>query len=294
MRTMRVAACLLVWGIGVGRARADEPDPDVIARVTGLQPDVRNGVVKVSLPRTDLTVTVDGVRMKPFQGLTSWAAFARSGEQTVVMGDLTLAEDEVGPVMSAALDDGLEVTALHNHFVFDRPPILFMHIGGTGTTERLAGGVRHALDAMRAVRHAPAPAESFGGPAVPAESTLDGAALTAILGVPGQGKDGMLKFVFGRRTQAHGLDLGAEMGVSTWAAFAGSPQAAVVDGDFAMLESELQGVLKALRHADINVVAIHGHMTHEQPRILFLHFWAKGPAEALARGLRQALDTQAS
>ena len=273
------------------RAFAAEADIDTIARITGLKPEVKNGVAKVSVPRSDIAVTVDGVKMQPFQGLTSWAAFQTSGKQTVVMGDLTLAEDEVTPVMDAALAGGLEVTALHNHFSFDRPRILFMHIGGTGTAEQLATGVRKALDAIKDARHG-TPAESFGGPSVAGESSIDPKPLEAIFGASGQAKDGMVKFVFGKKTRAHGTDLGAEMGVNTWAAFAGGAQAAVVDGDFAMLESELQNVLKALRAAKINVVAIHSHMTHEEPRILFLHFWGKGPAEELARGIKAARATQ--
>jgi hypothetical protein len=289
---IRRVLLLLLLALGKSSLAADTPDAGVIARITGLQPDVKNGVAKVSAPRADLTVTVDGLKMQPFQGFTSWAAFTGSGAKTVVMGDLTLAEDEVSPAMDAALDNGLEVTALHNHFSFDRPRILFMHIAGTGNTERLATGVRKALDAITQARGSATPAESFGGPSVPAENSIDPKPLEAILGGTGQAKDGMVKFVFARKTKAHGMDLGAEMGVNTWAAFAGSPRAAVVDGDFAMLESELQPVLKALRAAKINVVAIHSHMTHEQPRIMFLHFWGKGPAEDLARGIKTARATQ--
>jgi len=284
---------LLLLALGKSSLAADGPDADVIARVTGLQPDVKNGVAKVSAPRSDLTVTVDGVRMQPFQGFTSWAAFTGSGAKTVVMGDLTLAEDEVSPVMDAALGNGLEVTALHNHFSFDHPRILFMHIAGMGSTESLATGVRKALDAITQARGGATAAESFGGPSVPAENSIDPKPLEAILGSAGQVKDGMVKFVFAKKTKAHGVDLGSEMGVNTWAAFGGSPQVAVMDGDFAMLESELQPVLKALRAAKINVVAIHSHMTHEQPRIMFLHFWGKGPAEDLARGIKTARATQA-
>jgi len=287
-----VLATIILAAVSSGIAGAAGPDADVIARVTGLQPEVKNGVAKISVPRSDLSVTVDGVKMQPFQGFTSWAAFAGSGDKAVVMGDLTLAEDEVSPVMDAALQNGLEVTALHNHFSFDRPRILFMHIGGTGKAEALATGVRKALDAIKDARHGSSPGEGFGGPSIPAENTIDAKPLEAILGTTGQAKDGLVKFVFARRTKAHGIDAGAEMGVNTWAAFAGAPGAAVVDGDFAMLESELQGVLKALRAAKINVVAIHTHMTHEQPRIMFLHFWGKGPAEDLARGIQAARATQ--
>jgi Domain of Unknown Function (DUF1259) len=273
----------------VRAAFAAGPEADVIARVTGLEPEVKNGVAKVSAPRSDVAVTVDGVKMQPFQGFTSWAAFTGDGAKAVVMGDLTLTEDQVSPVMDAALNSGLEVTALHNHFSFDRPRILFMHIAGTGSTEQLATGVRKALDA---IKEASARAETFGGPPIPVENTIDAKPLETILGASAQAKDGMAKFVFAKRTTAHGVDLGAEMGVNTWVAFAGSSQAAVADGDFAMLESELQPVLRALRAARINVVAIHSHMTHEQPRIMFLHFWGKGAAEDLARGIKAARATQ--
>src|SRR5215470_1079655 len=279
--------------LAVARAvLAAEPDAAAIARITGLQPEVKNGVAKVSVPRTDLTITVDGVRMSPFQGFTSWAAFTGAGGGAVVMGDLTLAEDEVSPVMDAALAGGLEVTALHNHFSFDRPRVLFMHIAGTGGTEQLASAVRKALDAIKQTRGSAPPAEAFGGPAIPVENRIDPKPLEAILGATGQAKNGIVKFVFAQKTKAHGIDLGPEMGVNTWAAFAGAPEAAVVDGDFAMVEGELQPVLRALRVAKINIVAIHTHMIHEQPRIMFLHFWGKGAAEDLARGLHAARAAQ--
>ena len=293
MRTRHVLTVLLLALAVVNRVGADALDAEEIASITGLEPEVKDGVVRVSVPRDDLGVVADGVTMQPFQGLTSWAAFQRAGDATTVMGDLTLAQDEVNPTMSAALDGGLEVTALHNHFFFERPRVFFMHIGGTGTTAQLATGVRKALDAARSVRAgAKVPTEGFGGPAIPAASTIDPKPLEAILGASGQTKNGMVKFVLGQTTAMHGTELGAAMGVNTWAAFAGSPETAVVDGDFAMLEDELQGVLKALRGAAVDVVAIHSHMTHEQPRIVFLHFWGKGAAVELARGLRKALDTQ--
>jgi hypothetical protein len=134
--------------------------------------------------------------------------------------------------------------------------------------------------------------DGFAGPGIPAENSIDPKPLEGILGAPAQAKDGMAKFVFAKRTKAHGIELGADMGVNTWAAFAGSPQTAVVDGDFAMTEVELQPVLKALRAGHINVVAIHSHMTHEDPRIMFLHFWGKGAADELARGIKAARATQ--
>src|SRR5947199_2132337 len=163
-----------------------------------------------------------------------------------------------------------------------------MDIGGVATTEQLATGVRKGLDAADAASRG----TGFGGPSIPAESTVDPKPLEAILGASAQTKDGIAKFSFGRKTSMHGTEVGEAMGVNTWAAFAGSQHAAVVDGDCAMLEDELQDVLKALRHANINIVAIHNHMTHEQPRIMFLHFWGKGPAAELARGIKAAPDTQ--
>jgi hypothetical protein len=236
--------------------------------------------------------------MPPFMGLTSWAAFVpgeKPGVEAMVMGDLVLFEDEVNPAMSAALDAGLEVTALHNHFFFDKPRVFFMHIGGEGSTEQLAKGVRAALDAGHAVRaKAPQPASMFGAPPPAGPSKIDGAKLDAVFGVKGQAKDGMYKATLGRKTQAEcGCTIGKVMGVNTWAAFGGTDENAVVDGDFAVVESELQPVLRALRAGGINVVAIHSHMTNENPRILFLHYWGRGKAVELAATVKRALDLTA-
>jgi hypothetical protein len=276
--------------VAIARGAAAEPDAQVIAKITGIEPDVKSGVATIRVPRNDLKVVVDGVALTPFQGLTTWAAFEGAGDKMIVMGDMTLTEGEVNRTMSAALENGLEVTALHNHFFYDRPAIFFMHIGGTGTTEQLATGVRKAFDAVKAAGGRAA--AGFDGPKIPDSSTLDAQPLEAILGSSAQAQDGMLKFVFGRKTSMHGIEAGAAMGVNTWAAFAGSPNAAVVDGDFAMLEGELQPVLKTLRSAGVNIVAIHNHMTHEEPRVMFLHYWARGAATELARGIKAALDTQ--
>jgi hypothetical protein len=228
-------------------------------------------------------------------GLTSWAAFMEGTKtEAMVMGDLVLFEDEVNPVMSAALQNGLSVTALHNHFFFDQPKVYFMHIGGEGNTRQLALGVERALNKVKEIRAKnPKPSESFNGPVIPKQNSITAKPLEEILGIKGQSKDGMFKAVFGRKTKmACGCEVGKEMGVNTWAAFAGSDDEAVVDGDFAVLEDELQPVLKSLREDGINVVAIHHHMTHENPRILFLHYWGNGKAELLARSLKKTLDVQ--
>ncbi len=280
-------------------APAKPLDADRIGTLTGGKPESQGNVVKVSFPRDDVKVDVAGIaKMSPFMGLTSWAAF-QPGEkpqvEAMVMGDLVVFEDEVNPVMSAALDNGLEVTALHNHFFYDKPRVFFMHIGGEGSLDQLGKGVKAALDAVHAVRaKAKAPATSFGPPPPAGASKIDPAKLDAIFGAKGTAKDGMYKATMGRHTQAEcGCTVGKSMGVNTWAAFAGTDDNAVVDGDFAVSEDELQSVLKALRGGGINVVAIHSHMTKETPRILFLHYWGRGKAVDLAGVVKHAVDLTA-
>ena len=251
------------------------------------------GVFKVTAPRNDVKIVVDGSQLPPFMGLTSWAAFTEGkGAPAMVMGDLVLLQDEVNPVMSAALAAGLDVTALHNHFFYDDPKVYFMHIGGEGEAAKLAAGVKSALDAAKAVRAAsPEPAKSFGKP-LAAPSSITTAPLETALGGKGQSKDGMAKFVFGRSAKMPcGCTVGKEMGVNTWAAFAGTDEDALVDGDFCVLPGELQGVLKSLRKSGVNIVAIHHHMAMEEPRYIFLHYWGRGPAVTLAQALKAALTT---
>jgi hypothetical protein len=275
-------------------------DPAIVAAATGAKPEVSANTVKVSFPRTDIPVEVDGwAKMPPFMGLTSWAAFTPGGKpgvEALAMGDLVLFEDEVNPAMSAALDSGLEVTALHNHFFFDKPRVFFMHIAGEGATDRLARAVKSTLDAAsESRRNGAQPAAGFGTPPPSMPSHIDGTKLDAIFGIRGSTKDGMYKAVMGRKTTMGDCDcsVGAAMGINTWAAFAGSDEDAVVDGDFAVSESELQPVLKALRAGGIDIVAIHSHMTGENPRTLFLHYWGRGPAAKLADVVKGALDRTA-
>jgi hypothetical protein len=264
-------------------------DTDSIERLTGAKGalDEKEGVFKVSVPRKDLSVVIAGVKMTPPMGLTSWAAFKRSGKDEMVMGDLVLTQEQISPVMDAALDNGLEVTALHNHFVTESPRIMFMHIGGMGQEAELASAVGKVF---ATIRDNPGTTQTVNALIDPARSRLDPAKLDSALGLKGQYKDGVYKFVAGRKTQMHDVEIGNQMGVNTWGTFAGTDEQAVVDGDFAMREAELQNVLKTLRKAGINVVAIHQHMVGEVPRIMFLHYWGVAPAGSLAHGLRAALD----
>ena len=251
----------------------------------------KEGVYRVTFPRDDVKVVVDGWTMPPFMGLGTWAAFTKGAHaEAMVMGDTVLFEDEVTAAMSAALDNGLNVTALHNHFFFDQPKVFFMHIEGEGAVEKLASAVKKVYDTTKAIRGPdPKPAESFsvvGQPSLPEKNSITAAPLNEIFGTQGESKDGMVKFTIGRPAKMHGVTIDKDMGVNTWAAFAGSDDNAIVDGDFAVTEDELQPVLRSLLKEKINIVAIHQHMTHEEPRIMFFHYWGRGRAKDLANAIK--------
>jgi hypothetical protein len=267
-----------------------------IDELTGLKGKMneKEGVYKVTFPRDDVKVVVDGWTMPPFMGLGTWAAFTKGTHtEAMVMGDTVLFEDEVTSAMSAALDNGLNVTALHNHFLFDKPKVLFMHIEGEGSVDDLARAVKKMYDTVKAIRGPDAkPAESFPvveQPSLPEKNSINAAPLSEIFGMQGEAKDGMVKFTIGRPAKMHGVKIDKDMGVNTWAAFAGSDDNAVVDGDFAVTEDELQPVLKSLLKNKINIVAIHQHMTYEEPRIMFFHYWGRGAAKDLAQGVKGGL-----
>jgi len=268
-------------------------DTSKIDQITGLKGKLneKEGVYKITFPRNDVKVAIDGWTMPPFMGLGTWAAFTKGAQtEAMVMGDTVLFEDEVNPVMSAALDSGLSVTALHNHFFFDHPKVYFMHIEGRGTVDQLATAVRKLYDKIKEVRAArPQPKDSFGSQSLPEKNSISPEPLDGIFGMSGEVNNGMVKFTIGRPAKMHGVNIDKEMGVNTWAAFAGSDENAVVDGDYAVTEDELQPALKALRAGGINIVAIHSHMTHENPRILFLHYWGRGSAKKLAEVVKGAL-----
>jgi hypothetical protein len=284
MARMRIAGILLL----AAAARAAELDTKRIEELTGLRGSWNEAerVFKVTAPRRLAGVAVDGVPLDPFLGLTTWVAFKKSAKaEAMVMGDLVLLEREVDPVLDELLAGGVEVTALHNHFLHDNARLCFLHVGGEGSVEALASAIGKAL-----AKTAPSSADASA-----AKSSLDPAPLEAILGVKGTAKEGMFKVVFGRTvTLACGCEAGGEMGVATWAAFGGSEKAAFVCGDFACFPGELPRVLRALRAGGILVTAIHNHMVDESPRVTFVHYWGRGAAADLARALRKTLDAQSA
>jgi hypothetical protein len=282
--------CAICWAsIDITSAALDTAKID---QITGLKGKLneKEGVYKITSPRADVKVAVDGWAMPPFMGLGTWAAFIETKDGAMMMGDTVLFEDEVNPAMSVALDNGLSVTALHNHFFFDHPKVYFMHIEGKGTTEELATAVRKVYDKIKEIRAAnPQPKDSFGGTPLPEKNSISAEPLNKIFGISSEVNNGMVKFSIGHPATMHGVKIDNAMGVNTWMAFAGSDDNAVVDGDFAVTEDELQSALKAIRIGGINIVAIHSHMTHEQPRILFFHYWGRGPAKKLAEAIQSAL-----
>jgi Domain of Unknown Function (DUF1259) len=288
----QIAAIVLVFAGLICGSLAAGLDTGRIDELTGLKGKMneKEGVYKVTFPRDDVKVIVDGWTMPPFMGLGTWAAFTATKDGAMVMGDTVLFEDEVNAAMTAALDNGLNVTALHNHFFFDQPKAYFMHIEGEGAVEKLASAVKKVYDAAKAIRGPNAkPTESFSGvgkPSLPEKNSINAAPLNEIFGMPGESKDGMVKFTIGRPAKMHDVTIDKDMGVNTWAAFGGNDDNALVDGDFAVTEDELQPVLKSLLKDKINIVAIHQHMTHEEPRIMFFHYWGRGRAKDLANAVK--------
>ena len=206
----------------------------------------------------------------------------------VMMGDLVLLQEEVDPVMSALLDNGIDVTALHNHFFWDDPHVYFMHVHGMGKAADLAKLIKPGLDL---IGHGPAaaPAAASSG----AAPTLDTAQIAKIVGHEGEQSGAVYKITVGRddlHMKEHGAAINARMGLNTWAAFVGTDQDAAIAGDVAMLESEVTPVLKTLRKNGIDVVAIHNHMIEARPVVIFLHYWGRGPAQKLATSFKAALD----
>ena len=270
------------------RAAAQDVPPDYqqVLSTLGRQGDFKDNVLKVNIPRNDVKVTVAGVATPTPFGFGGWVAMTKGDGGQVLMGDLVLLQDEVNPVMSALLDNGFDVTALHNHFFWDEPRMFYMHVHGHGTAAELARRLRPAIDLIGKASGAAPPA---GAPPV----TLDTAKLVSIVGSPGEQNGAVYKFTLPRndlKVVEMGAAINARMGLNTWAAFTGTNDKAAIAGDIAMLESEVTAVLKVLRANGLDVVAIHHHMTNDRPVIIFLHYWGTGPAEKLASGFKAAVN----
>ena len=274
-------------------APARKLDADMIGTAAGVKATTApDGVVRIAWARSDVAVSVDGMPLKPFAGLGSWAAFTPAPHGAMVMGDTVVFQDEVTPAMDAAFANGLEVSGLHNHFFYDEPKVYFMHIGGMGDPEKLAASVKAVWDAVKKVRaENPKPATRFAGEA-PKAGTISAEAIEKALGQKSETQVGVVKVTIGREGTMHGVKVAGSMGLTTWAAFSGSDDLAAVDGDFIMTAAEVQPVLRALRKSGIHIVALHNHMVGEQPAFYFTHFWGKGKAEDLAKSLQAALAAQ--
>jgi hypothetical protein len=251
--------------------------------------DFKENVLKVNIPRNDLSVAVAGVNVPTPFGFGGWLAMTKGDHgMDVMMGDLVLLENEINPVMSAVLNAGLDVTALHNHFLRDTPRIYYMHVHGIGKAEELATKIRQAVNLIGSD---PFPVSTTPGNDL-AQGPVSGQKLSGIIGHPGEQNGAVYKITIGRPDldiREHGARIESRMGLNTWAAFTGSDEDAVVAGDVAMLASEVTPVLKALRTAGLQIVAIHHHMTSGQP-VFFLHYFGRGDAVSLATGVRAAVD----
>lgn len=276
---------------GDGRTPYPSLDTLAIERITGVKGQSSKGEYKITIPQNDLNVEVDGFKIIPAMGLGTWVAFTPAPGGAMIMGDLILTETDLKPVQQEVIRQGLTISAIHNHFVRNHPNVMYMHIGGMGPTEGLATKVKAVMDRIREVRGAdPSKGTASTGTV---ENTLDTRKLDDILHEKGVMSKGVYKYTIGRPDvdlREHGVKITTFFGFNTWAAWQGTPEHAAVAGDFTMLESEVAPVIKALIENGMEVVAVHNHMVHEQPRIFFLHYWGVGNAEQLARGLRTALD----
>jgi hypothetical protein len=287
MKPFYIASALVLGQITLATAQDIPAEYQQVLTTLGKQGDFKANVLKVNIPRSDVSVTVANVKTPTPFGFGGWIAMTKGTGMDVMMGDLVLTQDEVNPVMSALLDNGLEVTALHNHFFWDEPRMFYMHVHGHGTPAELARRVKPALDLIG--RNTPKAATVA---ASPAPTTLDTARLAQIVGAQGEQTGAVYKITIGRddlKLTEMGAPINARMGLNTWAAFVGTNDNAAIAGDVAMLASEVTPVLKALRKNGLDVVAIHHHMTGTQPTIYFLHYWGTGPAEKLAAGFKAAL-----
>jgi len=285
-----LSTALSVSGAFAGSISAEDMPGDYqeVLKSLDRKGDFKAGVLKVNIPRNDLKMTVQGFSTPTAFGFGGWIALTKAEDGSdVMMGDLVLLQEEVNPILSALLDNGIDVTALHNHFFWDDPHVYYMHVHGMGKAADLARRVKSGLDLIGKWEPEAAAPASAGGTA------LDTTKLAKIVGHEGEQSGAIYKITVGRDDlgmKEHGAVINARMGLNTWAAFVGTQEDAAIAGDVAMLESEVTPVLKALRKNGLDVVAIHHHMTGDRPVVIFLHYWGRGPAGKLATGFKAALD----
>src|SRR5262245_22525390 len=292
MRAVQLLAIGVLATIG-SAVNAQEIDWKKVDEAIGRSAAVSGDVHRYGFPRTDLTVTLDGVTIRPTLALGGWAAFKPAHGGAMVMGDLVLLETEINPVMSKLIENGIEITAIHNHVLRGNPATFYMHIGGHGDPVKLASAIRAGLAESKTPLTPPSP------PASPPAIDLDTTQLDQIIGAKGQNNGGVYAFGVPRRDPIteNGVQItpAGPTGVATAINFqpTGGGKAAIT-GDFVLTGEEVNPVIKALRENGIEVTAIHSHMLTEQPRLFFMHFWANDDAIKLAKGLRAALDKTAS
>jgi len=264
-------------------------DVATIERITGMKGVEKNGEYKITVPQNDLKMMVDGFKIIPPMGLSSWVAFTPCGDSAMVMGDLILTEIDLKWIQQEVVNQGFAITAIHNHFVRNRPTVMYMHIDRKADITTLANGVKAILNKIKEIRGV----DPAGEKADSVQNTLDIAQLDAILGQKGEMNKGVYKYTIGRpdvQLLEHGIPVSSFMGFNTWAAWQGTPDRAAVCGDFVMLENEVAPVIKELVIHGLEVVAVHNHMVHEEPKTFFLHYWGVGNAVQMAQGLKSALD----
>ena len=274
-----------------GSQNVNALDTTAIERIIGVKGKSNNGEYKITIPQNDLDVKVDEFKIIPAMGLGTWVAFTPTKNGVMVMGDIVVTDTDLGPVQQEIIKQGLTSTAIHNHFIRNHPNIMYMHMGGSGSTEVMAQKAKAVLDKVKEIRGGDPSKGTASSESV--QNTLDTKRLDEILGYKAEMSKGVYKYTIGRpdvKLTEHSVPVSTFLGFNTWAAFQGTPDKAAVAGDFTMLENEVEPVLKALIENGIEVVALHNHMVHEQPRIFFLHYWGIGNAEQLAKGLRAALN----
>jgi len=277
---------LLMAFMIIGAGQSYSAELSEVERILGVAGQMQEGAMVFSFPRQDLKIKIGGDPVPIPLGFGSWTAWKEMGTEVMVMGDLVLLQKEINPVISTLAEANVNVTALHNHFLSERPRIMYMHIYGMGQAAPIALGIRNALSKTATPQPGPTAVRTSSPPL-----TLDTKRLEQIIGHPGKAIGGVFKIIIGRPgVKMDGIEMTASMGLNTWAAFTGTNERGHVAGDVAMTAKEVNPVIRALRRGGIEITAVHNHMLNEEPRIFFFHYWGTGPVEKLAETVRAAFN----